>query len=321
MPVVVRLLHLARPKGAWLIGCLPLFGFGYGLWERGSTVHPWVVAPTIALLFTAWLLGHAGSLWLNAVLDRDGGAVLLGRAVPVPAIAGPAGYLALGLSIATAGALGPVVGGCSLACAALAILYSHPKVAWKGSALGGPFVNAVGYGVLSPLAGWWASEAPLTWRAVVTLALTVSFMLGLYFAAQAFQGAEDRERGYRTLVVTHGPRWTLRVARLLIGVAVVALLTLSALGVYPRALLVSLPAWIWTHRHLARWAALPSGGTGRHAGQLVGRLSVGVLLVLFAVYAAHFGGMALGAPPGGCGTAIVPDAAGCRIASSGHAPG
>ena len=311
MSVVVRLLILARPKGAWLIACLPLFGYGYGLWERGSTIHPWVAAPTLALLFASWLVGHAGALWLNAVLDRDSGAVLLGRAVAVLSAAGPAGYAALAASVAIAAALGPVVLGCSLACAVLAVLYSHPRAAWKGSALGGPFVNAVGYGVISPLAGWWAADTPLTWRAIVTLALTVSFMLGLYFAAQVFQRDEDRSRGYRTLVVTHGPAWTLGVARVLLGLAVLGLLAFAAAGVYPRALLASAPAWVWTHLHLTRWAALPGGGEGKHAGQLIVRLAAGVLLVLGAVYASHFAGMALGDAPGGCGTAIVPDGLDC----------
>ena len=299
---------LARPKGAWLIACLPLIGFGYGLWERGSTIHPRFVASTLALLWLAWIVGHAGAMWLNAVLDRDHGPVLLGRPVPVPRVTALAGYLALAASVAIAVPLGTVAAGCAAACAILSILYSHPRIALKGRAIGGPLVNGVGYGALSPIAGWSAAHVTPTWRAVLTLAFAVLLILGTYFAAQAFQAEEDRRRGYRTLVVTHGPRWTLTVTRVCFLVSVIGLLGLTVAGAYPRLFLVSVPIWWWADRHLARWRELPDGGDGRWAAGLVGRLAVGAIVVVIAAYVHHFDRLAAGEPPGGCGTAWVPEA-------------
>jgi 4-hydroxybenzoate polyprenyltransferase len=302
------LLWLARPKGAWLVATLPLIGFGYGLWERGSTVAPLVVLPTMGLLFGAWLVGHAGAMWLNAVLDRDHGPVLLGRAVSVPRGTAAAGYAALAGSVALAVPLGAVPALCTLGCALGAVLYSHPRIALKGAPVGGPLVNGVGYGALSPIAGWAAAGGVPTWRAGVTLALAVAFILGTYFAAQAFQQDEDARRGYRTLVVTHGPRWTLTAARACLLAASVGALALSAVGVYPRALLVAAPFLVGADRHLARWRRVSGGGDGRWAARLVLRLGLAAVVVVAAAYAHHFGQLLSGAPPGGCGTAVVPDA-------------
>ena len=126
MRTALRLLLLARPRGLALIALIPAVGYGFALWEQGSTIHARYVLPDLGLLWLAWALGHAGSLWLNAVLDKDEGGVLFGRAVPIPGITGPMGYLALLASMAVAWPLGPLTFGCTVACAVLAVLYSHP---------------------------------------------------------------------------------------------------------------------------------------------------------------------------------------------------
>ena len=301
-----RLLALARPKGAFLIAGLPLAGFGYGLWERGSTVHPLVVLPAIAAVWLTWVLGHAGAMWLNAELDRDEGEVLFGRPVSVPRGAGVAGYLALCLSVAMSLTIGGVTSVCAAVCALLAVLYSHPRVALKGRALSGPLINGVGYGSLSPIAGWAAAEGVLTWRAGVSLALAVPFILGVYFAAQAFQATEDRRRGYHTLVATHGPRMTLWVARACLGFAALGAMSMAAVGAYPRITLVTLPIWVWVDRHLARWSREPEGGRGADAKKLVLIVTFAAFTMVTAAYVHHIDALIAGLPVGGCGTAVVP---------------
>ncbi|MBX3273391.1 MAG: UbiA prenyltransferase family protein [Sandaracinaceae bacterium] len=303
-----NLLALARPKGAILISTLPLVGFGYALWERGSTVHPRYVAPALFGLFVAWFLGHAGAMWLNAVLDRDEGEVLLGRAVPVPRGTGVAGYVALALSVATAALVGLPTAACAAACAALAILYSHPRVALKARAIGGPLVNGVGYGSLSPIAGWLAADPVLTWRAVTSVFFAVLFILGVYFAAQAFQQSEDRERGYRTLVATHGPRATLLAARACLGACALGATFLGLWGAYPRAVLVTVPVWVAMDRHLARWLRREDGGREADALKLVSIVSFAALVMLIATYADQAHALYFALPPGGCGTRVVPEA-------------
>lgn len=305
MSIPARLLVLARPRGALLVGCLPMIGLGYGLWERGSTVAISAVAPALALLSSAWIVGHAGAMWLNAALDRDQGAVLLGRAVEVPRHASTLGYLALGASPLIALAAGPVPALAALVCAFLSVLYSHPRTAWKGHPIAGPAVNGLGYGSLSPIAGFSLSGSVTTWRAVLTLAIVVLSILGVYFAAQAFQSDEDRARGYRTLVVTHGPSATLRAAQLCLRVAMVATIAGAAAGIYPRVLLASAPLWLWVDVHLTGWRRAPSES---RAGGLVLKLTVAGLVTLAAVYTHQVWQLIHGRAPGGCGTTIVPEA-------------
>lgn len=303
-PAALRLIVLARPRGAVLIASLPLVGFGYALWERGSTVGLLSVAPSLGLLACSWLVGHAGAMWLNAHLDRDRGPVLLGRPVVVPPIAPFAGHAALVVSSLLAWPLGALPFACALACALLSILYSHPRVALKGRPIGGPLVNGAGYGTLSPLAGFAAADGVPTWRAGASLALAVLFILGTYFAAQAFQSDEDRRRGYRTLVVTHGPGWTLAVAHACLRASALGMLAFALAGAYPRALVLTVPIWLLAERHLIAWRRAPSTDRG---GGLVARLAAGALATIVLAYADHFWLLAQDRPGGGCGTALVPD--------------
>ena len=306
MSVVRRLISLARPKGALLIASLPLVGFGFGLWDRGSDVAPWIVAPRVLGLFGAWLAGHAGAMWLNAELDRDEGAVLFGEPVEVPRGTALAGYLALVVFVLGGLWLGPLAGACAAANALLAILYSHPRVALKGHPFGGPFVNGVGYGLLSPLGGWSVSGTPFTWRAGIVFTLGTFLVLGTYFSAQAFQQEEDGARGYRTLVVTHGPRRTLGVARACLLVPAVGMSAAALFGAFPRIALIALPIWFYADRHLRLWRATEGGGTGADSAKLVGWLALGIVVGITVLYVDHFVAMAQGAPLGGCGTALVP---------------
>ena len=301
-----RLLVLARPKTALLVCALPCLGYGYGLWEQGSTVSPLVIAPTLAHLVAVWLLGHVGSLWLNAELDRDEGPVLLARSVEVPRRTAALAYIALAASVLAALPLGGFVTACVAVCALLAVLYSHPRIALKGHPIAGPLVNAVGYASLSPLAGWAISGARGNWRGPLTLASLVVGILGLYVAAQAFQRDEDRARGYRTLVVTHGPQFTLRIARLCFAASMLVVLLGALIGIYPRAVLVALVPFALIDRFVARWSRVPGGGDGAWAAGLVLRLVVALLVVIAGAYAHHVVAFANGAPLGGLGTAIVP---------------
>ena len=306
MATASRLLALARPKGAILIASLPVAGFGYGLWERGSTLHPYVVLPTIGVLLATWVLGHAGAMWLNAVLDHDEGEVLLGRSVPVPRHTGLAGYVALALSVSTSLLIGGITTVCAASCAMMAILYSHERTALKGRAFAGPLVNGFGYGSLSPIAGFAAAATVPTWRALTCLGFAVLFILGVYFAAQAFQQEEDRRRGYRTLVATHGPRLTLLIARICLAATAIGATMFAVVGAHPRAGLVAVPLWVWMDRHLAAWSRKHDGGEEADATRLVAIVTLAGVTMIAGAYAHQIWALHNGEATGGCGTAIVP---------------
>lgn len=259
---------------------LAFLGFGFAHWDHGLTLR----APgAMALVFLAWLALHAGTMWLNAALDRDEGHVLLGRPLPVPDGIVPLAYGALAVSIALASLAGGLAGACAAACAGLAVAYSHPALAWKGHPVLGPLVNAFGYGVLSPLAGWSVVGAEPTPRAALTLVVTTGAALGAYFAAQAFQEREDRARGYRTLVATHGTGAALTASRLAFGAAFGTALLLAAAGAYPRACLVALPAVVALDGSLAAAERAPE----RVAGSLVRAVTLVLGLLVGGAYAEY----------------------------------
>jgi 4-hydroxybenzoate polyprenyltransferase len=279
---------------------LPIVGFGWGHWDRALTLRGEAGLPWVLL---AWLLLQAGTMWLNAALDRDSGEILMGRAIPVPKSTPLWGYLALALAVGCA-FVGNFISGCACAvCAILAILYSHPATVWKGHPILGPVVNGLGYGLLSTLAGWALVGFGATSRTIAVWLCGGLGVLGCYFAVQAFQVDEDRARGYRTLVVTHGPATVLLVARICIGLGELGGVVLAVIGWLPRLSLAALVFAVWVDRWLAAWAKQPGGGDERWARGLAMRLLIAALLGIGLAYVDYFVDIALDRPVAGLGTA------------------
>lgn len=274
------LITLSRPRGMILVAILPMVGFAFSYWDHGCEAEGLSAVPRLLLLALVWAVPHAGTMWLNAALDRDEEATLFGRSVTVPPGIERWAYLTLAISLALAFWAHVGLGLCVLGCAVLSVLYSHPRTAWKGHAVLGPVTNALGYGVLSPLGGFLLAGNAPTIRGALVLTISVPWMLTAYFAAQAFQQGEDRARGYETLVATHGPVTTLRLTRalLLTALGLTALMAIS--GIFPRIMLAPLPAFFFLDRFLVRWTAQPGGGDARWAAKFFVLLTTLVLVVL-----------------------------------------
>lgn len=248
---------LARPAGLWIPPLLPLLGYGWAHWDRAVvTYRPWALIP----LLLAWVALQAGTLWLNAARDQDTGEVLLGRSVPPPPGTARAGLVALVASIGLACIAGLGPGLCAGGCAALAALYSHPRWAWKAHPILGPTVNAVGYGLLSPLAGYCIIGGSPGPRTAVTAVLLVCTTLGWTFVSQCFQEEEDRARGDRTLVAMRGAPFTVRTARILLALPALGLVVLCALGWYPELAILGVLPMLYVEYELFRWTRLLEGG-------------------------------------------------------------
>lgn len=281
-PLTLRgLWRLGRPAMILWVLALPLFGYFFELWNRAIDFRHF---RRMVLVLGAWLALHLGTMWLNAALDRDEESPLFASATPVPDHVDLAGYAALAACVFFAFEAGPGPLACAVPCVMLAVLYSHPWTVWKGHPLLGPFTNVVGYGLLSPVAGWLVVEQAPSLRMVVTFSLLACMVTGGYFAAQAFQQGADEARGYRTLVVTAGPERTLRLARWLMLVPVCSGLVLSVAGFYPRSCLPFFPYFLWVESYLRRWRAQPDGGDARWASGYLKRLLVGGLLLLAVAY-------------------------------------
>ncbi len=299
MKTAHALWFLARPRLAPYVMTLTLVGFGWAHWDRALQLRGGVAWMLVA---ASWLALHAGTLWLNAALDRDEGEVLYGRAVPLPPGISTYGYIGLAVSVLLAGLAGPIAAACSGLCVVLSVLYSHPATRWKGHPLGGPLVNGLGYGLLSSLAGWSAAGVPTNLRSVIVWLLSSLGVMGCYFAAQAFQQEEDAERGYRTLVVTHGPTATLQAARLCLAAGFVGGMVLATIGWFPRICLVGIPMWWWVDDWLRQWSTAPGGGSAAHAQTMARRLLIAVLVCLALVFGEYVRESLRHEPVAGLGT-------------------
>ncbi len=299
VPSLRDLVTLARLRLLPVVLGLPLAGSGWAHWDHAL---PATGTDSIVLVLVAWTLLHAGTLWLNAAVDRDQGEVLFGRTADVPGIAIPAAAAALVASVIIAAAATVWSAIAALSCAVLAVAYSHPRYPWKAHPIGGPFVNVAGYGVLSPLAGWATVGVPADARTLAVWGLAALGILGTYLAAQAFQGEEDRERGYRTLVATHGPAVVLHAARGAIAIEFAGCVALCLVGWLPRPCLLGAFGFLPVDGWLRRWAQQADGGTERWARGFTFRLGAALLLGILLAYGEYVRESLSGEPVAGLGT-------------------
>ena len=114
----------------------------------------------------------------------------------------------------------------------LALLYSHPRVRWKGAAGLDLVTNIVGFGVICPLAGWALlrpiEEFPLWYLASIAL-----FVGAAYAPTTASDIESDKAFGIRTMAVRLGAANTMRVGLGLLMAAVALLFLGGANGWFP----------------------------------------------------------------------------------------
>lgn len=205
---------------------------------------------------------NGGTLALNSAFDRDEGDIAYLRQPPAP----PAHLATFGFSLMALGLLGAffVPAGYLAAygvCLGLSILYSVPPFRLKAVPGADWVVNMVGFGVLTPYAGWAATGIPLDRVHGLVLLAFCPLFAALYPLTQIYQLEEDRNRGDRTLALMLGVRRSLVVSLVAASVAF-ALLALAGTwaGWGPQdlwrwlALALSAVVWgvlltSWLHRH------------------------------------------------------------------------
>jgi 4-hydroxybenzoate polyprenyltransferase len=296
-----NLASLTRPRGALLVPLLPLLALWMAHWDRALRFENW---DSVLVLILSWFSLHCGTMWLNAVLDQDQGAVLFGSPCEVPANTRIFGYGALVLAIILSFLLGFVPGLLTILCSLLAVLYSHPRTRWKGHGLAGPLVNLLGYGFCSPLIGWWVADVSLTVRAAIIISLVPWFVLGCYLLAQSFQEEEDRARGYATLVVTHGEKRVVQLASWCFHLVFIQLLLLAIAGWLPRVVVVVVLPYILLARVLSDWQREPNGRALLQAEQAMSRLTVSAIVLLLALLVHQAQALHSRGPSAGLGTAF-----------------
>ena len=266
LPYLLHLRPLEWPimTAHFLLGTLLAAGWGLpGL----ATLLGWLV-------FVALMNG--GTLAINSAFDKDEGDIGYLKAPPKP----PEHLLAfssvlLGAATLLGFLLPRPFALINLACVIMSVLYSVPPPRLKARAGWDLIINCVGFGLLTPLAGWALTGRPFS-QPILLASIGFAFLFAtLYPMTQIYQVAEDSARGDRTLVIQVG------VGRSLVFALVAAfvahgcfLFAIMSRGRSSLLLLPSLLAWLavlipwlrgwrtWTdHQHeagmyrgLAAWA-------------------------------------------------------------------
>jgi 4-hydroxybenzoate polyprenyltransferase len=132
-------------------------------------------------------------------------------------------------------------------CLVLSVLYSVPPVRLKSVPGADWLINMVGFGTLTPYAGWAATGLPLHAAPGLVLLGFCPLFAALYPLTQIYQLEEDRRRGDRTLALTLGVKRSLLVS-----------LAAAATG----HCLFILAGWLtgWSGDDAWRWALLALSG-------------------------------------------------------------
>jgi 4-hydroxybenzoate polyprenyltransferase len=182
-----------------------LLAVGLGGAAQGERLGP-------ALLGLALWVGclNGGTLALNSAFDQDEGDIAYLRNPPPP----PRHLAAFALLLMAAGqvaalALPPAYQAAYAVCFVLSVLYSVPPIRLKAVAGADWVINMVGFGTLTPFAGWAATGRPLGATEAIVLLAFCPLFAALYPLTQLYQMEEDARRGDRTLALILGVRRSL----------------------------------------------------------------------------------------------------------------
>ncbi len=204
-------LHL-RPAEFPIMAAHTALGFVLALGivpiRHGAHLMPLVFALIVWVLFL-----NGGTLALNSAFDRDEGDIGYLNAPPPPPrhlFGFSVALLVIGQLLAFALPRGFTVA--YAICFAMSVAYSVPPLRFK--AVGGVdwVINMVGFGTLTPYAGWAATGRPLDTAHALALLGFCPLFAALYPLTQLYQFEEDERRGDRTLALILGMELSLRVA-------------------------------------------------------------------------------------------------------------
>jgi 4-hydroxybenzoate polyprenyltransferase len=213
-----------------------LLAVGLGSAVGGERIGPGLLG--IAL----WVVClNGGTLALNSAFDRDEGDIAYLHQPPPP----PTHLAGFGLGLMLLGLIGGILlpAAYRLAyavCVVLSVLYSVPPFRLKSVPGADWAINMLGFGTLTPYAGWAATGLPVDIPGRLVLVGFCPLFAALYPLTQIYQVEEDARRGDRTLARTLGVRRSLLIA---IGSAAVAFALFGAVAAAARR--GSTDGWRW----------------------------------------------------------------------------
>lgn len=217
--------------------------------------------PALCGLFVWVVCLNGGTLAINSAFDRDEGDIAYLRRPPPP----PPGLFRFGLTLMGLGQVAALGVGAAFAlaygaCFLLSILYSVPPMRLKAVAGADWVINVIGFGAVTPIAGWLASGLPLRRPETIAILAFAPLFGALYPLTQLYQLEEDRRRGDRTFASLLGLRSSLAVAIGAVLAAFAAFAVAGSLsgwqegrGIRWTLLAIALACWLcllvpWFHR-------------------------------------------------------------------------
>ena len=205
------LLHL-RPAEWPIMAAHTALGWALAVGLDGAARGEHLGAALLGLLLWVACL-NGGTLALNSAFDQDEGDIAYLRNPPPP----PRRLAAFAVGLMLAGqlaslALPRLFAVLYAVCFALSVLYSVPPFRLKAVAGADWLINMIGFGTLTPLAGWATTGRPLDTVAWLLLLGFCPLFAALYPLTQLYQLEEDARRGDRTLALLLGARRSLDVA-------------------------------------------------------------------------------------------------------------
>jgi len=223
-PAFDYVLHL-RPAEWPIMAAHTAMGYLLAVGLRDA-LRPAYLLPGLLGLGIWVLLLNGGTLAINSAFDRDAGDIGYLKSPPrAPRhLASFAfGLMALGQLLSLR--LPPGYRWAYAACFAMSLLYSVPPPRLKAVAGADWVINMLGFGTLTPYAGYAATGRPLGLAHATVLVAFCPLFASLYPLTQLYQFEEDRLRGDRTLALILGMRRSLLTA---IGATAIAFILLAA---------------------------------------------------------------------------------------------
>jgi 4-hydroxybenzoate polyprenyltransferase len=178
------------------------------------------LGPAVSGLVIWVVLLNGGTLAINSAFDRDEGDIgYLKAPPPVPRHLAVVSFLLLVAGQLLALRLPRGYALAYAACFVMSLLYSVPPIRLKAVAGFDWVINMVGFGTLTPYAGYAATGRPVEPAHQLVLLAFMPLFASLYPLTQLYQFEEDQRRGDRTLALILGMRRSLQLA---IAAAVVA---------------------------------------------------------------------------------------------------
>lgn len=201
--------------------------FGNNIISGSLATGDWLRFAGALIIWTVFLNG--GTLALNTAHDKDEGDIgYLSNPPPIPRHLSNFGTLILTAGLVLSTMVGWKFMAIYAVCYCMSILYSVPPIRLKSRAGFDVLINSTGYGMLTFLAGFAASNLPIQLHAWIAGAGYFLLFTGFYPLTQLYQNEEDMRHGDITLSGALGRK---RVLSLALG-AVIAAFTAMAIHVW-----------------------------------------------------------------------------------------